>query len=83
MPHILDIMAESLGNIGDVAWPKVIRSGVAMRGENRLPSFAGNYILPFGSVRVPMQPPDRTEVDGHRGAGHRGRNWELDLRNNP
>ncbi len=66
---VLDVVRQGLRHVADVARPEADRARVRVVLEQRHAGLAGDVILPFGDVGMPVQLPHRSRLDHH--IGHR------------
>src|SRR5438105_8593722 len=60
---VLDIVAHVARNVSDVTRLVVERAGLTAGGEDAHAPLAGEIVLPFVGVRVPMKLADRARFD--------------------
>src|ERR1700693_721466 len=70
-------VAVPLREVPDISRFKVVRSGLAIRGDDRCPNLSGDYIRPFGSDGVPMQLANPSRFQTHRNSRDAFRDREF------
>src|SRR5947208_14463224 len=74
---VLDVVAHVARSVADVTCLVVERAGLTARGEDGHAPLAGEIVLPFVGVRVPVKLADRARFDFDSGGRDRLRHGEL------